>query len=38
VLGHKLVVRTPAAQENMHNVVSAFNKYWMAGGSSGGPR
>jgi ABC-type Fe3+ transport system substrate-binding protein len=41
ILGHTLVVRTPAAQANMANISAAWGRYWMAGGGSGresGPR
>ncbi len=36
VLGHKLAVRTAAAQDNVGNVVKEFHRYWLQGGS--GPR
>ena len=38
VLGHKLVVRSAAAQANVGNVVKEFHRYWLAGGAGGAPR
>jgi iron(III) transport system substrate-binding protein len=37
ILGHKIVVETPAAQANFAKIQAEFERYWMAGGN-GGPR
>jgi len=38
ILGHKIVVETPAAQANFAKVQAEFQRYWMAGDPGGGPR